>query len=145
MYRTHTVFDDMYDMMRGFDRAIALPRRTLLRCRTNGDASFVPAVDCLTRENDFVVRAELPGIDPEKVEITVHEGRLVLSGEKNGFSGEDVSEFYVREASHGKFERAFTLPEDVKTDEISASYENGVLEIVIPKGEEKKPRRIEVS
>lgn len=152
MYRTHRVFDEMFNAMNDLDRLFAVPRRAALRTlpgcrsvsRSNGVPSLRPAVDCMTRENDFVVRAELPGVDPEKIEITVHEGRLVLRGEKESAFKEDEGNYFVREAFHGTFERSFTLPEEALSDDISASYDSGVLEIVIPKAEEQKPRKVPV-
>ena len=95
--------------------------------------TWVPPVDVFAREGELVVRAELPGIDPENdVEITLQEGILRTRGErKHESSGNGYSE-----TSYGTFERAVRLPEGVEADEIRASYEHGILEVVVPKAAE---------
>ena len=95
---------------------------------------WMPAVDVFTRDGDLVIRAELPGIDPENdVDITVQDGALRLRGERkheHRTGGNGYSRF---ESSYGTFERTVLLPEGVETDDIRASYENGILEVVVPK------------
>lgn len=97
----------------------------------------VPAVDVLTRDSDLVVRAELPGIDPEKdVDVEVVDGRLRIRGERREEQRSDRDQYVRVESVFGAFERTIPLPERVNADDISATYENGILEVVIPKAAE---------
>lgn len=139
MYRRNSLLDDMFRMARRFDNPMVF--RTLPERSKHSCGSCYPAVDIMKGDSDFVLRAELPGVDPEKVDVELENGRLVLRGEKNGENGQQI---YHREAYRGKFERSFNLPEEVKSDEISASFRNGVLEIVIPMNGARKPLRIPV-
>lgn len=110
------------------------------------DRGWVPAVDVFHRDKDLVVRAEVPGIDPERdVEITVADGMLRIQGERRREERTDVDGGVRYESAYGRFERAVSLPEGVKEDDIQASYENGILEVVVPGAAElTEGRRIPV-
>jgi HSP20 family protein len=98
-----------------------------------GDRTWVPAVDVFHRDRDLVVRAELPGIDPEKdVEITVNDGVLTIRGERRQEERTEDAGTFRYESTYGRFERSVRLPEGVKEGDIQASYENGILEVVVP-------------
>lgn len=101
-------------------------------------SSFTPVVN--TREGDYAfhIDADLPGVKKEDINIDIQDGRLTISGERN--SKEEIKEedYYKVETSFGKFQRTFTLPSDVDSENITASSDNGVLEITIPKIEKKK-------
>jgi HSP20 family protein len=107
---------------------------------------WVPACDLLVREGDLMVRIELPGIDPEKdVQISVQDGVLCVSGERPHDAATERGGYYRREAAYGAFERSIPLPEGAKAEDITASYDNGVLEVVIPKAAQlAEPMRIPV-
>ena len=107
--------------------------------------NWVPAVDIFETENhDLVVRAELPGISREQIEVSVENSTLVLKGEKK-FDAEVKEENYRRiERTYGTFHRSFTLPNTVDTTKVSADYKNGVLTVKLPFREEAKPRSINV-
>ena len=107
--------------------------------------NWVPAVDIFETENhDLVVRAELPGMPLENIEVTVENGTLVLKGEKK-FDAEVKDESYRRiERTYGTFHRSFTLPNTVNTSKVSADFKNGVLTVRLPFREEAKPRTISV-
>jgi HSP20 family protein len=107
--------------------------------------SWVPAVDIFETENhDLVVRAELPGLTREDIEVTVENGTLVLKGDKK-FDVAVKDEQYRRiERSYGTFHRSFTLPNTVDTTRVSADFKNGVLAVTLPFREEAKPRAINV-
>jgi len=115
--------------------------------RGQTDQVLIPAVDMFTRNGDLVVRAEVPGIDPEKdVEVTVQDGVLVLRGERRTEGRMEAKDFFRMESSYGAFQRSIPLPQDVKEDEIKAFCENGILEVVVPgAGRAKSPKRIPVS
>ena len=108
------------------------------------DASWTPAVDIHEEAKQFVVRADLPGVKPADIEITAEKGVLVLRGARNFEQQNDDGHYSRVERVSGKFVRSFTLPENVQTDAIKASFKDGVLELSIPKIAKAEPRRIEV-
>jgi HSP20 family protein len=107
--------------------------------------SWAPVVDIFeTEQHDLVVRAELPGMTREDIEVTVENGTLVLKGEKK-FDPEVKEESYRRiERAYGTFHRSFTLPNTVDPTKVAADYKNGVLTVKLPFREEAKPRTINV-
>jgi HSP20 family protein len=105
---------------------------------------WVPAMDLVETDDHFVLKADLPGLAEEDVHIDVEDDVLTVSGERKA-EHEDKREGYVRvERSYGSFRRSLTLPEGVEPEAVSASFERGVLEIRIPKPEERKPRRVAI-
>jgi HSP20 family protein len=108
---------------------------------------IVPAVDVFQRGHDLVVRAELPGVDPDRdIDVTVQDGVLVIRGERKAEERIEEKDYVRMESFSGSFSRSVPLPTGVKEDDIRANYENGILEIVVPgaaKG--KEPKRISVS
>src|SRR5579859_4513579 len=96
---------------------------------------FLPTVDMYARDGDMVVCADLPGIDPAKdISVIFEEGQLTIKGERRQEQEIDEAGYYRREIVHGAFERNVPLPEGVKEAEVTARYEAGVLEVVIPGG-----------
>jgi HSP20 family protein len=113
-----------------------------------GVGDFTPRVDIAETETSITVHAELPGIDKKDVKITVNNGNiLTISGEKKRESrSENLDKNYMRiERSYGSFARSFTLPDSVAAENINAAFENGVLNITIPKKEPAKPKELEVT
>lgn len=95
---------------------------------------WVPACDMVTRGEDLVVRFELPGIDPEKdIQLTVEDGMLCVRGERRFQDDEKAEGYYRRGVARGSFERAVRLPEGLKPEDIKATYDSGILEVVLPK------------
>ena len=107
-------------------------------------SAWIPAVDIAERENEFVVRMELPGVKKEDVKITMQEGILTVRGEKKQEKESKGSDFHRVERAYGSFQRSFTLPTAVKSGDIDASFSDGVLNISLPKAEEAKPKQIDV-
>ena len=107
--------------------------------------TWVPSVDIYeTDTHDLVLRAELPGMSREDVEVTVENGTIVIKGEKK-FDTEVKEEHYRRiERTYGTFHRSFSLPNTVDAAKVSAEYKNGVLTITLPFKEEAKPRTVNV-
>jgi HSP20 family protein len=107
--------------------------------------SWMPAVDIFETDNhDLVLKAELPGINREDIEVTVEHSTLVLKGEKK-FDADVKEENYRRiERTYGTFHRSFTLPNTVDGSKVSAEFKNGVLTVKLPFKEEAKPRSINV-
>ena len=108
------------------------------------DASWAPAVDIHEEAGRFVVRADLPGVKPADINVTADKGVLTLRGERS-IEKRELDGHYSRvERVSGKFVRSFTLPENVATDQITAQFKDGVLELAVPKIAKAEPRRIEV-
>ena len=113
--------------------------------RTHATA-WVPSIDMFAKGEDLVIRVSLSGVYPEDVEITFSNGVLTVSGERKSELDEKAeTDFYVRERYYGAFRRGWTLPAGIGEDDISADFENGLLEITIRGGvAAAKPRRIEI-
>ena len=103
-----------------------------------------PAVDIYEDEQNIFVKAEIPGVDKESIFVDVKDRVLTLKGERS--EGKEVNDerYFRRERTYGSFERAFTLPADVNTEEIKAQYKDGVLKVTVPKPEAQKPKQITV-
>ena len=114
---------------------------------TNGPAlrRWVPAMDFVETDDHFVLKADLPGLDANDVNIEVEDNVLTVSGERKVEHETQREGYYRLERSSGEFRRSLTLPEGVKLDDIAASFDKGVLEIRIPKPEQRKPRKVEIS
>jgi HSP20 family protein len=106
---------------------------------------WYPAVDVLESKDAYLLRAELPGMKKEDIKVEVTDGTLVVSGERKSEQTAEGVEYRHVERFDAKFYRSFSLPETVKQDSIAATYNDGVLEIRVPKAEEAKPRQIEVA
>lgn len=108
------------------------------------EGTWHPSVDISENENAFVLKAELPGVNREDINIDINNKTLTLKGEKK-FEEKTEKENYVRvERSYGSFSRTFALSDKVDTENVKASYKDGVLEVTLPKKEEAKPREIKV-
>lgn len=106
--------------------------------------SWSPAVDLYEDKDNLVVKAELPGMKKEEIDVSLHEGALTISGERK-IEREEKGETYRSERFFGRFQRSVMLPSAVEESKVSASYKEGILTITLPKSEEAKPKQIEVS
>jgi HSP20 family protein len=106
---------------------------------------WVPPVDLVEAEDHFVLSADLPGLSEGDVDIEVQDSTLAISGERKPEHQQREKGWYRIERPFGRFSRSLTLPEGVEADKIEASFDNGVLEVRIPKPAERKPRRISIS
>ena len=102
------------------------------------------AFDMYETGEDYVVTATLPGVKPDDLDITVQGNVLTISGELKPEDGDGERNYHLRERSYGRFSRQVTLPMGVRSDQIQAHMEHGVLKLHLPKAEEAKPRRIEI-
>ncbi len=114
--------------------------------RINRDNQYrwVPAVDIFEQKDRFVVRADVPGVDPANIEVNMDNGILSISGERLADDRSEIDGVSRFERSAGHFRRRFTLPESADADGIKAKSANGILEIVIPKQSAAQARRITV-
>jgi HSP20 family protein len=106
--------------------------------------NFLPTVDINEDKENLYFIAELPGLAPEDVKLTITEGVLSIRGEKKREEEHHDRNFYRMERSYGEFVRQFSLPEDIKEEDVQANFSNGVLEVVVPKKEPAKPKEREV-
>lgn len=135
-------FAELRDLQREMDR---LFESFFGRARAEvAEAEWSPAVDVYETKDHLVVKAELPGVKPEEVEVSIVGDTLTLKGERK--QEKEVSEegYYHRELAYGAFHRSLTLPQTVDPGKVKATFKNGVLEILLPKKEEAKPKAIKV-
>ncbi|MBP1693167.1 MAG: putative small heat shock protein [Chloroflexi bacterium] len=101
-------------------------------------------MDVVENDDAYIVKASLPGIKPEELEITYNNNVLTVKGETKDEKEVDENRYHLRERRYGSFSRSISLPSNVKADKIQADYEQGVLTLTLPKAEEAKPKRIQV-
>jgi len=102
------------------------------------------ALDVAEKPDQFVVKASIPGINPDDLEITYNNNVLTIKGEVKGENEEKDTKYHIQERWSGSFSRSISLPSGVKADDIQASYQAGILTLHLPKKEEVKPRRISI-
>jgi len=107
-------------------------------------SDWVPAVDIKEEDQRFVIHADVPGVDPKDIEITMEDGTLTLKGERKSETQDEHDGYRRVERASGQFFRRFTLPDTADAEGVSAHGNNGVLEIIIPKQAKAQPRRITV-
>ena len=107
--------------------------------------SWAPDVDIAENPDSYEIHAELPGMREEDINLTLNNNVLTVSGEKKREVKEEKDNFVRVERSYGKFERSFSLPNNIAADRVAANYADGVLKITLPKSEEAKSRTIKVS
>jgi HSP20 family protein len=106
---------------------------------------WAPALDVHEDKDSFSVRVELPGMKREDIEVSLHDGALVITGERKSEKVAEDTEIHRQERFYGKFSRALTLPAAVAGDKVKAQYKDGILTVTLPKAEEAKPKAITVS
>jgi HSP20 family protein len=113
----------------------------------NGSAyrRWIPAMDLVETENDFVLRADLPGLSEKDVNIELEDNVLTISGERKAEHEERKEGYYRVERAFGSFQRTLTLPEGTDPQAVKAAFDRGVLEVRVPKPEERKPRKVSIS
>jgi len=127
------------EMNRFFDDFFGEQRRGL------AEGAWLPSVDVSETDSELMVRAELPGMSHEDIEINVQDNILTLKGEKKQEKKEEKENFHRLERSYGSFSRSFSLPTGVKPDDIKATFKDGVLQVTMPKAEEAKTKKIAIT
>jgi len=110
-----------------------------------GRGAWAPSVDIYENKDQIVLEAELPGMKQEDFDLTIENNVITLRGERRFEKTDDSDNYHRVERSYGSFTRSFTLPQTVSAEEAKAEYSNGVLRVTLPKREEAKSRRIEIS
>jgi len=117
---------------------------SVLGCEGLQSAAWSPVVDIEESAEEYTIHAELPGVNKEKVRVTVENEVLTLSGERDLERCVEAKTFHCVERSHGSFSRSFTLPEDVDAESVAANFKDGLLAVRVAKREEALPKSIEV-
>ena len=130
----NSLFDDFF---RGFD---ITPRGFAVE----GLGTFSPSIDVKESEKDFMIRAELPGVDEKDVEVTVTNDTVTIKGEKKEEKEDKGENYYYMERSYGSFNRVIPLTEEIESDKAEAGFKNGVLNIKIPKSQKAKAKGTKV-
>jgi HSP20 family protein len=115
-----------------------------LHTQQGSATAWAPAVDISERKDAYLVTVELPGLKPEDLDITMEDSLLTIQGERQLTSESSEQQFHRVERRYGAFRRSITLPAHVTAEGIQASFEDGVLQLLVPKAEEAKPKRIQV-
>lgn len=130
--------DDLDNLFEGFFRP--------LRRAEPSSQGLVPAIDVTERENEFVVHAEMPGITKDDIDVTLADGMLTITAETRKQHEEKEGERVIRqERRYGKYSRTLRLGTDIDEKKVRANYKDGVLELVLPKAEAVKPKKIAIS
>src|SRR4030095_11013859 len=111
----------------------------------DGTRNWVPPADIHETDNDLVVTADLPGVDPKNIDVRVENNVLSITGERQFERKIEKEHFHRVERMYGSFARSFTLSTPVQADKIQATYKEGVLRISLPKAEQAKPKRIAIA
>jgi len=129
--RMNRLFDDVWGRGRRYDEDFI-------------SGGWVPPVDVRETKETLEIAAELPGVDPKTVEVSVEGGILTLKGSRTFEKAAEGETYHRVERAYGAFERSFTLPGNVEAERIQATYRNGVLHLTVPKREEAKPKSIAI-
>lgn len=138
-------FDPFRDITSLRDEMNRLFTRTIGEGGVSSGSTWTPAVDIFDGDDAIVLRAELPGLTPEDIDIEIDDSVLTLKGERRFEEQLEEGRYYRLERAYGHFQRSVTLPQGVKADDISASFDQGVLSVRVPKADEVKPRKIAVA
>jgi HSP20 family protein len=114
------------------------------RVANGGQRRWIPAMDLVETEDHLVLRADLPGLGEDDVNIEIKDNVLTISGERRSEHEEKTEGFYRVERAYGGFSRSLTLPRGIDAGAVTASFDQGVLEVKVPKPEERKPTRVQI-
>ncbi|MBN2506835.1 MAG: Hsp20/alpha crystallin family protein [Verrucomicrobia bacterium] len=126
------------------DRLFESPLSALTQSSNQFLSGWMPAVDLYEDKDNLHLKAELPGMNKNDIEISIHEGVLTISGERKLDEKYREAEVYRSERTLGRFQRTLTLPAQISADKVKAYYQDGLLTVLLPKAEESKPKQIEI-
>jgi len=137
-------FNRLSDLREEIDRLFESPLSELTRT-TSVFGGWTPAVDLFEDKDNVTVKAELPGMKKEDVEVTLHDGTLSISGERRSEKKVEEADVFRSERYFGRFQRTISLPSAVAGDKVKADYKDGILTVTLLKTEEAKPKQISVN
>ncbi len=138
-------FEMMEEMGRRFEDVFGREFPTVWRRLPAEERAWAPAIEVMEKDDKFLVRAELPGMKKEDIDVSVTGDTLTIKGERKAESEVKEENYYRSERVYGNFFRSISLPTSVDTKKIEASYKDGILEIGLPKAPEVQPKKIEIS
>ena len=134
-----------WDFERGihrmFDRFLEMPKDWEFPLR---GGELFPTVDISETPQEYVIRAEIPGMRKEDTKLSIHNNVLTLSGEKKSEAKHEDKKYHRVESYYGAFQRSFVLPDAIKPDKVSAAFKDGVLTVTVPKAEEAKEKTVDI-
>jgi HSP20 family protein len=144
------LFDDLRNAQDDLLRMSRMPRQWLTQFEPRPSAGYAaqawaPAVDITERKDTYLVTAELPGVGPADLEVTIQDGLLTIQGERHPAADAPDLKVHRAERRHGAFRRSITLPSHVQADKIEATTQDGVLQILVPKAHEARAKHIQVN
>jgi HSP20 family protein len=140
------VWDPFHEMLSLRDAMSSLLQESFVRpsgMPAEGVTAMLP-LDLSEKENEYIVKASLPGIRPEDVQISAHGDTLTIRGEMKAEQEKQDERYHLRERRYGQFQRTVRLPTPINPDKAQAQFENGVLTLILPKAEESKPKQIKI-
>ena len=140
-----TPFRQLSSLRDEIDRLFEAPLSSLTELSQPFSGGWVPAIDLYEDRDNYVVKMELPGMNKDEIDISLHNGALSISGERKDEEKHEDAETYRSERFFGRFQRSVTLPALVEGDKVNASYKDGILTVTLPKAEEAKPKQITIN
>lgn len=140
--RTMSPWRAFEDMERAVDEMLGM--RGMARRRTPQEREWMPSVEMFEKDNSYVIKAELPGVKSEDIDVSVTDHNLTIRGEKQASRETKKEDYYLSEVSYGSFMRSIPLPENVDADKVKANFEDGMLEVMVPKMALSQPKRVAI-
>jgi HSP20 family protein len=139
------VFDRLTNLRDELERVFGSPLEQFANGSQLLNGGWGPALDVYEDKDNLTVKAELPGMKREEIEVSLHDGALTIWGERKSEKKSEKGEVYRSERFFGRFQRTVTLPSPVAADKVKAHYKDGILTVTLPKTEEAKPKQIDVN
>jgi HSP20 family protein len=140
-----TPFRQLSSLRDEIDRLFEAPLSSLTELSQPFSGGWVPAIDVYEDRDNYVVKMELPGMNRDEIDISLHNGVLSITGERKDEEKHEGAETYRSERFFGRFQRSITLPAVVEAEKVNASYKDGILTVTLPKAEEAKPKQITIN
>ncbi len=133
-HRMEQLFDHLSDRFRGTERPTSVW----------GSDAWAPAIESHADNGNLIVKADLPGVDPKEVTVSVVGNQLTIEGERKHEEKKEEKDYFYQELSYGKFSRSLTIPEGVEADKVKATFKNGVLEVSMPAPKQLAAKKIQI-
>jgi HSP20 family protein len=145
VFRPRSLSREIDEMERLLEqRSSGWPLRIMWRRIPTGEMAWAPSIEMYEREDGFILRAELPGVSSQDIDISMVGDALTIKGERRPPEEVKEEEYQCSEMCYGSFSRSITMPTSVDASKVEATYQNGVLELRLPKAEQAKPSKIEI-